>query len=158
VAQPVDLELVAEEAGADRADDRLDLLVVEDAVDRRFLDVEDLAAQRQDRLMAEPALLGGAAGGVAFDQEQLGLVARRPLLAVRELGGQAAALERRLAPHQVARLARRLARAQRVHRLAEDRARDRRRLLEARAQALADDGLDDRLRFAVAELDLRLAL
>ena len=39
------------------------------------LDVEDLAADRQDRLGARVAGVdGGAAGGVALDDEQLALV------------------------------------------------------------------------------------
>ena len=43
-------------------------------VDAGALDVEDLAAQRQHRLvLAVAALLGGAAGGVALDDEHFGL-------------------------------------------------------------------------------------
>ena len=83
----------------------------EDLVDARLLDVEDLAAQRQHRLgVAVAALLGRAAGGVALDDEQLG---ERGVLdrAVGELARQRRVLERRLAPRQVARLARGLARA-----------------------------------------------
>ncbi len=72
VARLVDVELVAH-AGADRGDQRLDLGVREDLVDPALLDVEDLAAQRQDRLgVAVTALLGRAAGRVALDHEQLG--------------------------------------------------------------------------------------
>ena len=59
----------------------------------RLLDVQDLAADRQDRLRGGVArLLGGAAGRVTLDDEQLGR--RRVVeLAVGELAGQAAALE-----------------------------------------------------------------
>ena len=47
--------------------------VLQHLVDARLLDVEDLAAQREDRLrVAVAALLGRAAGGVALDDEQLG--------------------------------------------------------------------------------------
>ena len=58
-------------------------------VEARPLDVQDLAAQRQDRLvLAVAALLGRAAGGVALDDEQLGL-GGIALLAVGELARQA---------------------------------------------------------------------
>src|SRR5204863_8960472 len=88
---------------------RLDLLVLEDLVDPRLLDVEDLAAQRQHGLCrAVATLLGGTAGGVALDDEDLG----QPGIldrAVRQLVRQHRVLQRRLAPGQVAGLARRLA-------------------------------------------------
>ncbi len=62
VAQLVDVELVADR-GAERGDQRADLLAAQHLVDARALDVEDLAAQRQHRLeFAVAALLGGAAG------------------------------------------------------------------------------------------------
>src|SRR5881409_283603 len=51
VAGVVDLEALAH-AGADRRDDGPDLLVGEDLVDARLLDVQDLASQREDRLEA----------------------------------------------------------------------------------------------------------
>ena len=60
----------------------------EHLVEARPLDVEDLAAQRQDRLVGAVArLLGRAAGGIALDEEQLAL-RRIALLAVGELAGQ----------------------------------------------------------------------
>ena len=71
----------------------LDFLVLERAVEAGLLDVDELAAQRQDRLgAAVAALFGGAAGGVTFDDVELGLrgIALR---AVGEFAGQAAAGE-----------------------------------------------------------------
>ena len=64
-------------------------VVLQHLVDARLLDVEDLAAQREDGLRrAVAALLGRAAGGVALDDEELGQ--RRVLdRAVGELAGQA---------------------------------------------------------------------
>jgi hypothetical protein len=50
------------------------------------------------------ALLGGAAGGVALDDEQFGL-GRIALLAIGQLAGQRGDVERALAPGQFARLA-----------------------------------------------------
>ena len=81
----------------------------EHLVDARAFDVEDFAAQRQDRLDASvAALLGRAAGRVALDDEQF--AARGvAFLAIGELARQRAGIERALAPHQVLGLARRLA-------------------------------------------------
>ena len=71
VARVLDREIILD-ARADRRDDRPDLLVRQHLVDARLLDVDDLAAQRQDRLELPVApLLGGAAGGVALDEVDL---------------------------------------------------------------------------------------
>ena len=109
-------------------------------------------------VFAVAALLGRAAGGVALDDEQLGQ--RRVLdRAVGELARQGRVLERRLAPGQIARLARGLARTLGLHRLA---------MITARAslgfssrnspRAGVDDRLDEARHARVAELRLRLAL
>ena len=91
------------------------------SVEPRALDVEDLAAQRQDRLdAAVAALLGRAAGAVALDDEQLGL-GRVALLAVGELAGQVGDVERPLAAGQLARPARGLAGGGGLDHLAHDR-------------------------------------
>ena len=95
---------------ADGRDDVADLLVAQDAVEPGPLDVEDLAPEREDRLV-EPvaAPLGGPAGRVALDEEQLAgvLVVGG---AVHQLAGQAAAGEDALAvADQLAGLAGRLA-------------------------------------------------
>ena len=87
VARLGDVELVAH-AGADRGDECLDLLVLEDLVDPALLDVEDLAAQRQDRLgAAVPRADRRPAGRVALHDEQL---RQRRVLdrAVGQLAGQ----------------------------------------------------------------------
>ena len=137
---------------------RLDLVGAQHLVDARLLDVQDLALDRQDRLEAAVAsLLGGAAGRFALDDVDLGLRGIA-LLAVGELAGQRAAVERALAAHQIARLARRLARACRIDRLHHHALGDCRVLLEVRAQTIVDDRLDDALDLGVAELRLRLAL
>ena len=96
---------------AERRDHGLDLVVREHAVEPRLLDVDELAADGQDRLVrAVAALLGGAACRVALDDEDLG--ARGvALLAVGELARQAGAVERALAAGELARLAGGLARA-----------------------------------------------
>src|SRR5262249_56848029 len=123
-----------------------------------LLEVRDLAADRQDGLEAAvAALLGGAPGRIALDDEDLavlGVVER----AVGELPRQRAAVENGLAPRQVARLARRLAGAGGGDHLLDDLARDGRILLEVLAQPLAHHRLDRALDLAVAELRLRLPL
>ena len=88
VAQLFGIELIASDAGAERGDQRADLLAAQHLVEARALHVEDLAAQRQHGLeFAVAALLGGAAGRVALDDEQFGL-GRIALLAVGELARQ----------------------------------------------------------------------
>ena len=63
------------DARAQRRDDGAELLVGQHLVDALFLDVEGLAAQRQNGLKAAvAALLGAAAGGIALDDEQLVLL------------------------------------------------------------------------------------
>src|SRR3954452_2882778 len=157
VAQLRDVELVAD-AGADRGDHRLDLVVREHLVDAVLLGVDDLPAQRQDRLVgAVAALLGGAAGGIALDDEELcdlWIVDR----AVRKLARQRHALERRLAPRQLARLTPREPRARSRDRLADDLARVGRILLEELGQPRVDRRLDETGDRRVAELRLRLPL
>src|SRR5258708_10539989 len=61
------------DAAAERQGDIAKLLVGPHLVGRGARNVEDLAAQRQDRLgLAVARLLGRAAGAVALDQENLG--------------------------------------------------------------------------------------
>ena len=111
IAQLVGVELVAADARAERGDQRADLFGRQHLVETRALDIQDLAAQRQHRLVfAIAALLGGAAGGVALDDEEFGL-GRIALLAIGKLAGQVGDIERALAARQFARLARRFARA-----------------------------------------------
>ena len=114
----------------ERGDDRLDLLGAQHLVEARLLDVEDLAAQRQDRLeLAVAAHLGGAAGAVALDQEELGELGV-PLGAVGELAGEVRGVEDALAAGELARFPRRFARARRFDALLDDPLRDSRVLLE----------------------------
>ena len=107
----------------------------------RLLHVEDLALQRQDGLEAAvAALLGGAACALALDQihfAALGLA----LGAVGQLARQSTAVECAFAAGEVAGLARGFAGARGFDRLVDDLLRDRRILLEERAQPLVDERL-----------------
>ncbi len=79
---------VRPEPGSYDLDDRAALGVLEHVGDRRLLDVEDLAADRQQRLeLGVAGELGGAERRVALDDEQLAAV-DVVAAAVGELGGQ----------------------------------------------------------------------
>ena len=157
VAQLREVEALAD-AGAERDDQRPDVLARQDLVEAGLLDVEDLAAEREDRLEpAVAALLGRAAGRVALDDVQLA-PGRVALLAVGQLARQRQAVEGALADDQVARLARGLAGAGRRQALLDDPAAVGRVLVEVLAEAVGDRGLDLALDLGVAELGLGLAL
>ena len=156
VAQLREVEVVLADAAAERGDHRADLLAAEHLVEARLLDVQDLALDRQDRLEAPvAALLGAAAGRFALDDVDL---AQRgiALLAVGQLAGQRRAVERALAAHEIARLARGFARPRRIDRLRDHAPCDGRVLLEEGAELVVDDLLDDALDFGVAQLRLGL--
>src|SRR4051794_17479892 len=157
IAGLLEVELLAD-ARAHGGDERLDLVVLQDLVDPRLLDVEDLAAQRGHSLrVAVAALLGRAGGGVALDHEQLG--ERRVLdRAVGELSRERRVLQRAFLPRGDARLARSGTRLRRLDGLAHDGAALLVVLLEELREAVVDDVLHEAGHARVAELGLRLAL
>src|SRR5207302_2902038 len=145
-------------ARAQRRDQRPDLFEGDDLVFAGALHVQDLALQRQDGLEAAvAALLGRAAGRVAFDDVQLA-VAGVLLSAVGQLAGQGQAFQGALANHQVARLAGRLAGAGRGQTLLDDPPRVGRVLLQELVETGVDHRLDGRAHLSVVELVLGLAL
>ena len=140
VAQLRDVEAVADalDPGAEGDDQRPDVLAREDLVEARLLDVQDLAAQRQDRLEAPvAALLGGATGRVALDDVELA-PRRVALLAVGELARQRQPVERALAEDEVARLAGGLAGARGREALLDDPPAVAGVLVEVLAERLGD--------------------
>src|SRR5208337_3135312 len=77
------------DAAAERLREIGKLLIGGELVARGRGDVENLAAQRQNRLIdAVASFLGGAAGRISLDDEELGSL-RRIVGAVDELSGQA---------------------------------------------------------------------
>jgi hypothetical protein len=88
VAQLRDVEVISvafREAAAETVDHRLDLGIGQDLVDAGLLDIQNLAADRQDGLViAVAGRLGRAAGGISLDDENLAS-GRIAALAVREL-------------------------------------------------------------------------
>src|SRR3977135_3403357 len=97
VAQLVGIEFLASDAGAERRDERADLLAGQHLAETRTLDIEDLAAQRPHRLeFVVAALFGRPAGRVALDDEELGL-RRIALLAIRQLAARRRPTARALA-------------------------------------------------------------
>jgi hypothetical protein len=121
VAQLLEVELVLADAGAERRDERRDLHRREHLVEARLLDVQDLALERQDRLvLAVAALLGGAARP---NRPRRGRARKAP----GSRSWQSASLPGRplpsstpLRPRELARLAGRLARARRLDDLRAD--------------------------------------
>ena len=88
VPQFADIELFAPDAGPQRGDQRADLGRAQHLVEARPLDVQDLASERQNRLEPPVApLFGGAAGGIALDDEKL-RQSRIAFLAIGQLAGQ----------------------------------------------------------------------
>ena len=155
VAELVHIEIVTD-ARAEGHDHRADGLAGEDAVDAGLLHIEDLAAEREDRLV--PAVAAGfraAPCGVPFDDVDLGEL-RVALGAVRELARQAGDLEGVLAAGEGLRLLRRFPRAPREEALLDDGFRVHRVLREEFLQAFAHDAVHDALHFGVAQLCLRL--
>ena len=145
------------DARADGGDHGADFGVLQHLVQARLLDVDQLAANRQDRLeLPVAALLGRAAGGITLDDVQLG-VRRVAVRAIGQLAGQAAAGERAFA-HRLARLAGRLARPRRQQALFNNLLGDTGIRVEMRHQPVIDDGRNDAVNFRVDQLDLGLRL
>ena len=157
IAQLVDVELVPADAGAKRGDQGADLLAAQHPVEAGAFDVQDLAAQRQHRLVRPgTALLGRAAGAVALDQEQLA-VGRVAGLAIGKLPGQRGDVERGFLPGQFPGPARGFPRERRLDDLADDGAGFVRVLLEPLGQLLVQQPLDRRPHLGRDQLVLGLA-
>ena len=85
------------DAGADRGDHGLDFGVLKHLVETRLLHVDQLAADRKNRLIAAVApLLGRAAGGITLDDVKLGQC-RIALRAIGQFARQSAAGQRAFA-------------------------------------------------------------
>ena len=157
IAQLVDVELIPD-AGAERDDQRVELVVAVDLVGARLFDVEHLAPHRQDRLEAAVAALDGRArGAVALDDVDLAQ-RRVALVAVLQLVGHLAGLQPRLAAHGFLGLARGLAGAVGHHGLLQNGLCRGRVLLEIGGELVVYDAVDQRADIGVAQLLLGLAL
>src|SRR6478609_573085 len=157
VAQLGDVEVLAN-AGAEGGDHGLDLGIAERLVQPGTLDVQDLAAQRQDGLgLRVAAALGGTAGRVTL--HDVDLAPLRVLRgAVGQLAGHAEGFQRALAAGVVPGLPGGHARLGCGDRLADDVPGGTGVALEPVAQAVGDNALDKALDLGVAELGLGLAL
>jgi hypothetical protein len=113
VAQLVGCRTRPADAGAERGDQRADLLARLSIRSKRARSTfRILPRSGRTAWLWRAALLGRAAGAVALDEEQLGL-GRVLFLAIGELAGQRGHVHRRLAPGQFAGLAGGLARQRR---------------------------------------------
>ena len=145
------------DAGADGGDQGPDFLVGEHLVQAGLLGVDQLAAEGEDGLVAAvAALFGGAAGGVALDDVELGVL-RVAFGAVGEFAGQAAAGEGAFADG-LAGLAGGLAGAGGVQGLVHDAFADLGVGLEILGEALVAEGTDDALDLGGEQFDLGLGL
>jgi hypothetical protein len=154
VAELLDVEVLGADAAAERGDHRLDLVAAQHLVEAGLLDVEDLALDRQDRLEATiPALLCRPAGRLALDDVDLALC-RIAFLAVGELAGEAAAVERALCAAPGRAPCGGLAGTRRIYRLADDALGDGRCFFEVLPQLVVDDRLDDALYLGVSSFVL----
>ena len=158
VANAFRLVFLFADPGAEGGDEGDQFLAGEHLLEAGLFDVQDLAAQREDRLVAAvAALLGGAACGIALHDEQLGF-GRVLRLAVGQLSGQREAVEDALAAHRLAGLARGEAGPAGVGDLPDDLLRVGRVLVEPDRELLVHHLLDQALDFRVAQLGLGLAL
>ena len=156
VAQLLDVEVLGTDPGPQRGDQRAELGRAQHLVEPRALHVQDLAAQRQDRLEPPVArLLRRSARGIALDDEEL-RARRIAFLAIRQLARQGRDVERALAPGQLARLAGGFPGGRGLDHLGDDPLGLARVLLEPVAQLLADDALDHRANLRRDQLVLGL--
>ena len=144
VTELFDVEVVATlDAAAERRDQRADLRARNHLFETRAFDVEDLSAQRKNRLEAAvSALLCAATRRIALDDINLAL-ARILALAVCELAGKSARVEDTFALYHLARPARGLTRARRKDRLFDDAPAGLGLFFEVLAELLVEDALDD---------------
>ena len=158
VAQPGQVEVLAQ-AASQRGDEVRQLLVFQDLGQRGTLDVEDLAAQRQNRLPGPIAsLLGRSAGGVALDDEQLASD-RAPVRAVTELAGQVQPVRRgALARHLLVSGATGFARPGGQDHPCHDRLGHRPVVMQPMFQGRTDGRVDSRRQFRIVEPVLGLPL
>ncbi len=97
------IEVVAD-AAAQGLDEDADFFKAQDFVEAGFFDVDDFAFEGEDGLILDVASLGGGATcGIAFDDEEFGVVALT--LAIAEFGGHGAGFEGGFAAGEFAGLA-----------------------------------------------------
>ena len=157
VAKLFDIKIFMD-ACPEGGDHRPDLGISEDPVQAGLLHVQDLAAERKDRLRRPgPGGLGGSACGVTLDDEDLAVLSVL-VGAVRQLAGQAQSVQRALPAGQVPRLARGGPGSLRHHRLLYDQFSDLRVLFQVDAQTLAEQALHGAPRLGIAQFLLRLSL
>ncbi len=142
VAQLVDVEFIAANAGPQRGDQRADLLAAQHTVKPRAFHVQDLTPQRQNRLIAPRAtLFGRPTGRVTLDEEEFGFPGVF-FLTIGQFPGQACDIHRGFAAGQLAGFARGLTGQSGLNDLADDLARLVRVFLKPFGQLFVDQHLN----------------
>ena len=147
IAQFLDIKIFAPNARAERRNQRANLIGGKHFVKPRALDIQDFAAQWQDRLIGAIArLFGRTTGTVTLNQKQLG-TRRIALLTIGQLAGQAGDIQRALAPGQFTRFARRFTRRGGFDHLIDDDFRFIGMLFKPIIEHIIDHAFDHRAHF-----------
>jgi len=153
VAELLDVEILsALDAAAQGGDQRADLCARNHPFEARPLNVEDLSAQRQNRLEAAlPPLLCASARGITLDDVDLALACILAL-AICELTGKRTRVEDALALYHLTRTTRGFAGACSEHCLFDDALASLRFFFEVLVELLVENALDDALDLARHQL------
>ena len=126
-------------------------------VEARLLDIEDFSLERENRLVTPvSSLLRGASGRISLDKIEL-TQSRVSFLAIRQLAGQRAGVQRTFATRQIFRFARRFAHPRRFDTFCDDLLCLTRVFAQVAREFLIDQRLDDAFDLAVTEPRFGLA-
>ena len=155
IAEFLNVELVVN-AGAQGSDNGLDLVVFQHLVQAGFFHIEDLAPQRQNRLIhGVPTTFGRTAGGVALHNVELGFGwVLGP--AVRKLAGESAQVGGGFPPHHFPSFAGRHPGVRRGYRLVDNHLGFGRVCVQPVGNVLVDGFLHKAPHLGVAQLRLGL--
>src|SRR5690606_20814801 len=156
VAQIFDVEIFAD-ARAERTDQRLDFVVIQHLVEAGAFSVQNLTAQRENRLeMAVTPLLGRTTCRVTLDDEDFRAFA--VFGAVRQFAGKGGAFEQAwTTPHQIAGFTRRFTRTHTDHALLDNAPRVTWVQLKELVEGFGHNLRNRTLHFGIDQFHLRLA-
>ena len=156
VAKFFDIKIFMD-TGPERCDHRSDLRVSEDPVQSCLLNIQDLAAKRQDRLGRPGSCrLGGPACGISLNDKDLAVFTVL-VRTVGQLAGKTQSVQSALSARQISCLSCRGSGSLGHNGLLDDDLADLRMLLQIDRKALAQQTLDSASCLGIAQLLLRLA-